>query len=90
MFTRLLSAYTIGSFGESLASKSERHIKYVSLNNGPYLARPKFVNMNSDKTLFYPFSVSVNKCGGSCNTLDNPYHQDCFPNQVKIYECKSI
>ena len=24
------------------------------------------------KLLFYPYNVLVNKCSGSCNTLDNP------------------
>ena len=41
-----------------------------------------FVNINSNKTLFYPFMVSINKCGGSCNTIDDPYAQLRFPNKV--------
>ena len=24
------------------------------------------------KTLLYPYTVSVNKCGGSCNTIEDP------------------
>ena len=40
--------------------------------------------------LFYPFSVSINKCGGSCNTIDDPYVSVCVPNKVKKNECKSI
>ena len=35
MFIGLLSAWTIVSFGESLASNSEWSIKCVSLNNQP-------------------------------------------------------
>ena len=31
------------------------------------------VDINSDKTLFYPFIDNVNKCGGSRNTIDDPY-----------------
>ena len=73
MFIGLLSACTIGSFGESLVSNLKRHVKCVSLNNQPCKARPKIVNINSNKTLFYPFTVSVNKCGASCNTADDPY-----------------
>ena len=39
---------------------------------------------------FYPFSVSVSKCGGSCNTIDNPYARVCFPNQVRNMNIKDF
>ena len=61
---------TTGSIGESLASKSKEHIKYVSLNNRLYQARPMLVDIISNKTHFYQFIISVNKSGGSCNTID--------------------
>ena len=32
-------------------------------------ARPALVNINSTETLFYPFTVSANKCDGICNTI---------------------
>ena len=44
----------------------------------------------SGEALFYPFIVSVNKCGGSCNTAVNPFAQFCVPNKAKKYQCKSI
>ena len=31
------------------------------------------VNINSNKPLYYPFTVSVNKYSGSCNTTDDSY-----------------
>ena len=34
---------------------------------------PRLTLLKSDKTLFYPFTVSVNKCDGRCNTIDDPY-----------------
>ena len=30
------------------------------------------------KALFYPYNVQVNKCSGSCNTLDNPIENYVF------------
>ena len=45
----------------------------LTLNNRPCQARPTLVNINSDETLFYPFTESVDKCGGSCNTIDDQY-----------------
>ena len=46
--------------------------------------------MNSREFFYYPFTVSVNKCGGSCDTIDDPYARVCVLNKVKKYECKSI
>ena len=43
------------------------------LNNQPCQARPTLVNIISDETIFYPFTVSANKSGGSCSTIDDPY-----------------
>ena len=30
------------------------------------------MNDNSNQPLFYPYSVLVNKCSGSCNDIDSP------------------
>ena len=79
MFIGLLSACTTKSFGESLASNSKGHIKCVSLDNLTYQTRPTLVNTNSNERLYYPFTVNINKCGGSCNTIDDPYAQVCVP-----------
>ena len=57
----LLSACTIGSFGESLASNSDGHLKCISLSNGPCQTRRTLANINSNETLLYPFySVLLN------------------------------
>ena len=31
------------------------------------------VNINSNEPLFYPYIVTVNKCSGSCNDVNNTY-----------------
>ena len=61
-------------------------IKFISLNNQSCQAKSTLINMNSDETLFYPFAV--NKSGGDCNTIDNPYAQFCIPNKVKNMNVK--
>ena len=73
LFIGLLSAYTIRDFGELLAPNSNGPIKCVSLNNLRRKTRATHFNISSDQTCFYRFTVSVNKCGGSCNTIDDPY-----------------
>ena len=59
-------------------------------NFKPCQARPTLVNINSDETTFYPFTVSVNKCGGSCNTDDDLYAKKCVPNKVKNMNLKVL
>ena len=46
------------------------------------------VYINPNKTLFYNFTVSVNKCHGSCNTTDDPYTRVSVPNKVKNMNIK--
>ena len=41
------------------------------------------VNINSNQPLYYPFTFSVNKCAGSCNTTGDPYAQVCVSKKVK-------
>ena len=67
----------IGSFGDSLGFNSEGPIKCVSLNNQPCQG------MTSSKSLFYPFVLTLNKCGESCSFIDDPYASFCIQNKVK-------
>ena len=50
--------------------------KCVSLSNQETtrcMKRSALVGINSNKPLYYPFSVSFNKCGGCCDTINHPY-----------------
>ena len=73
MFIGLLSVYAIVSFSGSLASNSKRPMKCLSLNNQPCETRLTLVDINPQEVLFYSFTVSINKCGGSCDTIDDPH-----------------
>ena len=46
------------------------------------------VNINSNEPLFYPDSVTANKCSGSCNDICRRYSQLCVPNDVKDMNVK--
>ena len=72
--------------GSSIASNYKEPIKCVSLTNRPCQGR--LVNVNFDKTFFYPFIVNVNKCGGNCNTIDDPYARGHVPEKVKNINAK--
>ena len=88
MFFELLSDCTIRSFSKALVSNSQELIKCVSLTNRPCEVRPTLVKINSNESFFDSFTVSVNKCGVSCNTTDYPYAQVCLPNKMKNMNLK--
>ena len=60
-------------------------LKCVSVVNQKCIPRPKIINVNEGigGALFYPYNVLVNKCSGSCNTLENPGAKICVPNVIK-------
>ena len=43
------------------------------MNNQKSGTRTKILNNNNNEPVFYPFSIKVNKCSGSCNNINNPY-----------------
>ena len=60
-------------------------LECVSVVNQKCMPRPKILDVNKGvgEALFYPYNVKVNKCCGSCDTLDNPMTKLCFPNVIK-------
>ena len=62
-----------------------RALECVSVVNQKCMPRPKILDVNEGvgEALFYPYNVLVNKCSGSCNTLDNPMAKLCVPNIIK-------
>ena len=63
-------------------------LKYVSANNQECKTRPEIININRNEPLFYPYSIKVNKCSGSCNNINDPYSKLCVPDVVKIMNVK--
>ena len=50
--------------------------------------RSEIINVNTNEPMFYPYSITTNKCKGSCNTIDNPYAKLCVPNIIKNINVK--
>ena len=59
-------------------------LKCVSMNNQECKIRPKIMNINSNEPLFYPYSILVNKCSGSCNNINDPYTLNNFYDKLVI------
>ena len=65
-------------------------LECLSVINRKCIPRPKSFDANEGvgKALFYPYNVLVNKCSGSCNTLDDPMARLCVPNIIKNVNMK--
>ena len=57
--------------------------KCVSMTNQECKVRPEIVNINSHEPVFYPFSIRLSKCGGSCNSINYPFVKISVPDVVK-------
>ena len=57
------------------------------MNNQECKTRTK-ININNNEPVFYPFSIKVNKCSGSCNNINDPYAKLCVPDIVKNINVK--
>ena len=61
-------------------------LECVSVFNQKCMPRPKILRIG--EALFYPYNVLVNKCSGSCDTLDNPMPKICVPKIIKNVNMK--
>ena len=46
------------------------------------------INTNSNETLFYPYSIKVNKCCGSYDNINDPYAKLCVSDVVENMNVK--
>ena len=58
------------------------------MTNEECKVRPEIVNVNSDESVFYAFSIKTRKCGGSCNNINDPYTKMCVPDVAKNLNIK--
>ena len=65
------------SFRKSLVTK------YVSLNNEKYMIIPFQVDLNTVDLKYYPFMISLDKCNGNCNFVNELSMRICVQNKTK-------
>ena len=58
------------------------------MTNEECKVRPEIVNVNSDESVFYAFSIKTRKCGGSCNNINDPYTKMCVSDVAKNLDIK--
>ena len=66
-----------------LSSSITGALNCISLNNQECKVRPKIVHVSTNKLIFYPFSVKINRCSANCNSINDPYAKICFPDVIK-------
>ena len=50
---------------------------------------PEIIKITSNEpSLFYPYSVKIDKCSDSCNNIIDPYAKLCFSDVVKNIDAK--
>ena len=63
-------------------------LECVSMNNQEYKIRSEAINVNTNEPMFYPYSIKINKCKGSSNTVNEPYAEICVPDTIKHINVK--
>ena len=58
-------------------------LEYVSMNNQEFKIRFEIINVNTYEPVFYTYSITINKCKGSCDTINDPYAKLCVPDTIK-------
>ena len=53
------------------------------MNNQECKIRPEIINLNADESIFYPYTIKINRCKDNCNTINEPYARICVPDHIK-------
>ena len=48
-------------------------LECVSMSIQECKIRSEIINVNTNEPMFYAYSITINKCKGSCNTIKDPY-----------------
>ena len=67
-----------------------RALECVSFVNQKCMPRPKMLDVNEGvgEDLFCLYNVLVNKCSGSCDTINDPMARLCVPKIIKRINMK--
>ena len=63
------------------------HTKYVSLSNQKCETQLTLINLHpneyTEELHYYPLTVKLDRCAGSCNTLNYLSNRVCIPNRTE-------
>ena len=65
---------------------ASNHTKFVSLSNQKCIIQTTLINLHpneySQEFQYYPFSIKLDRCVGSCNTLNDLSNKVRVPNKT--------
>ena len=88
MFGFIKKVFVVAMTSFSFNPSNVNSLEYVSMNNQECKTRKKIISINHNEPVFYPFSIKVKKCSGSCNIINDPYAKLCVPDVVKNINVK--
>ena len=65
-----------------------KSLECMSVVNQKCMSRPKIIDINANEPVFYPYSIKVKKCSGSCNNTNDPFAKLCVPDITKNINVK--
>ena len=63
-------------------------LECFSMNNQECKIRSEIINVNNNESVFYPITIRVDKCSGSCSNINDPYAKLRIPAVVKNINVK--
>ena len=63
-------------------------LECISMDNKEFEIRSKIIIVNTNEPMFYSYSITINKCKGSCNTIYDPYAKLCVSDTIKNINVK--
>ena len=58
------------------------------MNNNGCKIRSEIINVNTNEPVFYLYSITINNCKDSCNTIYDLYAKLCIPDTFKNINVK--
>ena len=58
------------------------------INSEPCMIRPFLIDLNPIELKYHPFMINLDKCSGSCNSVDDLYTKICVPTKRKDVNVK--
>ena len=66
---------------------ASNHTKFYSFSNQKCMIQPTLINLHpneySQEFHYYPFAVKLDRCVGSCNTLNDLSNKECITNKIE-------
>ena len=67
----------LATLGLGLLPIKVNSLECMLMNNQKCMSRPKIMDLNPNEPVFFPYSIKINKCSGSCNNINDPFAKLC-------------